>query len=470
MRTIITFKQRRVAAGATALCAVACLVASPALAAEPAEERLDRLERTLDGVQDELKDLREERDTLKERLDEKDVEQEALVEEIEEMKSGDWLGGFKSAGSMLPPGLRLGAYGEHHFNFREGSGGDQSDIHRFVLFVGYDFNDWIHLITETEIEHGFVDSDDGELVIEQFLVDFNLHPAFNVRIGRILHPAGIINRFHEPTTFFGVERPTFSAQVLPSTYSIDGIGAWGSLTDWLSYEAYVHAGLDGSGFSASSGIRGGRLKERPGFSDVGFSSRVDVRPLDMLGLDCDVDWRAGFSYSFIGTENSDQGSSDDDSPPGHVQILAADTDIKIGDLELRGEFAYIDNEAANEATNAQDAGRFFGLSAGDAAPARAIMGWYVQAAYWIWPDAWKSGMLEESDLGIFVRYDNSDTQYRAVRGFSPDRRRERRELTFGLSFYPVEELVLKADYTIAEAGDETGEVPNRFDLGIGYSF
>ncbi|VGO22744.1 porin [Pontiella sulfatireligans] len=143
--------------------------------------------------------------------------------------------------------LHLGGYGEIHANFQEG-GDDQFDIHRLVMYVGYDFNDWIKLTSETELEHAFVaDSDDGsnggELSVEQLYVDFLLADAVNVRAGRVLAPLGIINQKHEPTLFLGVERPNMEKNIIPSTWSVDGIGIFGYPLSWLSYEAYVVAGL-----------------------------------------------------------------------------------------------------------------------------------------------------------------------------------------------------------------------------------
>lgn len=440
------------------------------------DERIESLEGTLERVLKELETLKRERDAERKRADEErakadeerriaeekrkafEANQQALLEEMDELKASGAGEGLvesaKSAVGKIAPGLRLGAYGEHHFNWVEGSGGDQSDIHRFVLYLGYDFAEWIKLHSETEIEHGFIADDDGEISIEQFLVDFLLCKQFNVRVGRALHPAGIVNRYHEPTTFYSVERPTFSTVILPSTWSIDGIGAWGALTDWLSYEVYLHAGLDGSEFSAGNGIRGGRIKERPGLADPSVSGRVDFRPLAAMGLETTADLRVGFSAAYVGTNNDNQGGDND--TPGHVTILASDAQFRWERVELRGEMAWLDNTAADELTNGT---------------AREMLGWYVELALHLWPTSWRTGWFEDSDLVTFVRYDNSDTQFRALAGNDPIRRFERREVVFGVAFFPVSNFVLKATGTVAEDGaDDAMETPNRFDLGFGYNF
>ena len=87
----------------------------------------------------------------------------------------------------------------------------------------------------------------------------------------MLVPMGIINEFHEPTTFNGVERPEMDNVIVPTTWRELGFGVTGRFNDLsLGYQAYVFNGfkstsLDGSGgvsgaLSGSSGLRGGRQK------------------------------------------------------------------------------------------------------------------------------------------------------------------------------------------------------------------
>lgn len=357
----------------------------------PVDQRIEKLEQTLELVMQELQELKTERDQMaqeaalqKEQTKMLEEQQQAMLEEMEEREaavassSNSQRGGIRNLGgtsvanpiapplrpglsrNSLPDGLMLGAYGEHHFNFTEGAGGDQSDIHRFVAFLGYQFSDWIFLNTETEIEHAFVKDSDGEISLEQFFFDFSISNPLNIRVGRFLHPAGIVNRYHEPTTFNGTERPTHAQRILPSTWSIDGVGLWGRVTDWFSYESYVHAGLDGSKFSGGSGIRGGRIKERPSLNDVGFSSRLDFYPLIAADTDTEWKWRTGISYSNIGVENGDQGRNAG-RPSDNLQIFSADTQLSWRDWDFRTEASYIDNPAAfNPGVGAGTSDKLFG--------------------------------------------------------------------------------------------------------------
>jgi hypothetical protein len=173
-----------------------------------------------------------------------------------------------------------------------------------------------------------------------------------------------------------------------------------------------------------------------------------------LDVESPVGWRTGFSYSYIGTENGDQGV-DTGRPDGAVQIYALDTELSWRRWELRAETAFLDNDAANEP----------GVGAGTA---DEIFGAYAELAYHCWPDAWASGRFEQSDAVLFVRYDYSDTQFGDVPGGTRDRTQSRKETTAGLAYFPVPNLVFKADYTWADTVAGRGD--NRVNFGVGYDF
>ena len=104
----------------------------------------------------------------------------ALEQQLQDLSDEIELQGMEAAGASDPMGkFRFGGYGEVHANFEE-NGKSVFDIHRLVMYVGYDFSDWIVLNTEIEIEHAFVtDGAGGELLIEQLFVDFLFADALN---------------------------------------------------------------------------------------------------------------------------------------------------------------------------------------------------------------------------------------------------------------------------------------------------
>ena len=371
----------------------------------------------------------------------------ALAERVDAMDKSK-----ASYGGSWADKFTLGGYGEMHANFGEGSAPDQFDIHRLVAYVGYEFNDWIRFHSETEIEHAFVSSESGgELSIEQAYLDFLLSDPVNVRFGRILVPIGIINRKHEPPTFYGVERPSFDRVIVPTTWSADGIGVFGGIGPSLKYELYVVSGLDGSEFNAANGIRNGRLNERPSLHEPAVTGRLDFFPF--------VRWpgpggflRLGASAYYGGVDNGNQGKNP--GIDGEVRILSGDFEYTLSKFDFRGVIAHERIHGAKEIGNGT---------------ASEIFGWYLEGGVHVFPDAWKKGKLAKSDAAVFVRYEDFDTQFRMPDGVAKNPEGDRREWTLGASFHLTPTLVAKGDVQFRD--DASGkDLPTLVNFGLGWQF
>ncbi|MBP2678998.1 MAG: Phosphate-selective porin [Deltaproteobacteria bacterium] len=389
------------------------------IAADPRDRKIQELEKTV-GV-------------LSERVD--------AMDKVKASSGGSWADRFT-----------LGGYGEMHANFGEGSAPDQFDIHRLVAYVGYTFSDWIRFSSEVEIEHAFVSSEsDGEIYIEQACLDFLLSGPVNIRFGRVLVPVGITNRKHEPPTFYGVERPSFDRVIIPTTWFADGIGAFGGLGSSLKYELYLVSGLDGSQFSAVNGIRDGRIKERASLHEPAVTGRLDFFPF--------VRWpgpgrffRLGASAYYGGVDNGNQGKNP--GIDGEVTILSGDFEYSVSKLDFRGAVAHERIHGAKEIGNGT---------------ASEIFGWYVEGGVRVFPDAWKKGKLAKSDAAVFVRYEDFDTQHRMPDGVAKNPAGDRREWTFGASFYLTPTLVAKGDVQFRD--DASGnDLPTLINFGLGWQF
>lgn len=343
----------------------------------------------------------------------------------------------------------LGGYGEIHYNQPEHAG-EQIDIHRMVLYLGYRFNDWISLFSETELEHALVSDDNGELVIEQLYAEFALGGDHAIRAGRMLAPFGIVNQRHEPPLFNGVERPTMETVILPSTWTQDGVAYVGRAHESLTYQVCLTNGLDGSGFDDLNGIRGGRQDERPGMNHPAVSARADWHAFTSQ----DQGLRIGLATYFGDVDNGNQGAN-----PGvdaKIRIYSADAEYSVDRLHLRGVFATEDIDGAT------DLSTLTGQTI-----AETIIGWYVEAAYDVMPTDWKTGRLADSDAQLFVRYDDIDTQHDVPSGLVANPAGDRHEWTVGLSFHPARDVVVKIDYQIRE-DESAGDPPDQFNVGLGW--
>ncbi len=380
---------------------------------------------------------------------ERDQKIEILRQQVAELSDQEGANGTAAA----PSPLSLGGYGEVHATITEGSdsqgrSNDLLDIHRLVGFVGYRFNDWLRFQSEIEIEHAFVaDGEGGELEVEQAYIDFLLAEGVNIRAGRVLVPVGMINQHHEPTSFNGVERPNFSKYIIPSTWWSDGVGLFGNVGDSVSYECYMLGGLDGSGFSAIDGIRGGRIKERPSLNELALTGRLDyfVAPGEALNL------RLGGSFFLGGINNGNKGK--DPGVSGDISIYSLDFQASMGRFDMRGATAY---EKIDDAVGIDSV-------------AEEIFGYFLEGAVHVLPETWKTGKLRSSDVVLFVRYDSYDTQYGMKDDVIADPAGDREDWTIGLSYYPVSNLVVKADYQIRNSA--AAENPaNLINFGIGWQF
>jgi hypothetical protein len=376
---------------------------------------------------------------------ESEARYQTLLEEMDAWKRS--AAGLRTA----PPWterLTLGGYGEIHFNSEEGRGKEQIDLHRLVAYFGYRFEDWIQLHSEVEIEHGLAAPDaDGEVAVEQLHVDFLCRGGINFRVGRFLTPLGIVNETHEPTTFNGVERPDFDTFVIPTTWSTDGAGIFGRFSEDVKYELYLGSSLDGTGFDPVEGIREGRQEDRAGVTEPAISGRLDWYPAGAAG-----DLRLGASFFGGGLDNGPEGVN-----PGidaDLEVYSADFQYSPGKWDFRGVYAF------EKINGAADIG---------GGVASEIDGFYVEAARHILPESCKTGRLEKADLVAFARYDVIDTQKDLPSGAVRDPAGERDVLTVGLSFFPTNGLVLKTDYQISDDDSSSG-LPERFNLGVGWSF
>jgi len=354
----------------------------------------------------------------------------------------------QQGGGMRDPlaGFKFGGYGEIHANFEE-NGESMFDLHRLVMYVGYDFSDWIILTSETEVEHAFVTGGaGGEIAVEQLFVDFLLTDAFNIRLGRMLAPIGIVNQTHEPTTFFGVERPDVDKYIIPTTWSVDGAGIFGAPCEWLHYQASLVGGLDGSQFSADEGIRDGRIKERSGLNHPALTGRIDLYP------SVELDLRLGLSGYIGGTDNANKGVAS--GADNDFTMYSADFEYLVSCFQFRGVVAMGENSDPQNLT---------------AGVGEEIFGWYLEGGARVMPDAWKTGKLEEADIIPFVRYEKFDTQHKVPAAVVKDGANERSAITVGVNIPVTPQLVLKTDYQFRD-NEGTSDPENLFNLGMGWAF
>ena len=101
----------------------------------------------------------------------------------------------------------------------------------------------------------------------------------------------------------------------------------------------------------------------------------------------------------------------------------------------------------------------------DAAVAEEMLGAYGEIAYDVWQ--WLSPGSEMT-LEPFYRYEWVDTQQVVPDGYVRDQTLRNQIHTAGMSFKPIPNVVLKADYRNVSA--EEGSPADEINLGIGLVF
>jgi hypothetical protein len=336
------------------------------------------------------------------------------------------------------------------------------DMRRLVLFVGHNFTPRFRLYTELELEHAITSSEDkGEFELEQAFLDYLAWKWLNFRAGVILIPVGIINVYHEPPTFNGVDRPETDTRIIPSTWREPGIGVFGGWRG-LRWQAYAVNGFNAKGFTASEGIRDGHQEAQLALGhDWGVVARVDWQPL--LGL------TGGMSFYH---SHADQGQpefrgSDGSSVP--VTLVEADVRGRWRGLEARGEIASI-WIAGTRRLNRALAGE--ALANGvefDGPVGYQLLGGYVEVGYNVLQEL---RLRRAMQLVPFLRYEHTDTQFDMGPGLARTPGNQHDLVTVGLTFRPIAEVALKFDYQRLWTDSDVPEnaTVDKFNAGLGFMF
>jgi len=344
-------------------------------------------------------------------------------------------GAVKEAGSGKPGWWNrtsLGGYGELHYN---GGDADELDFHRFVLFIGHEFNDRIRLYTELEVEHAVSEPGaPGAVELEQAWLEFDLTQQASARAGLFLLPVGILNEKHEPPTFYGVERNRVESNIIPTTWWEGGAGLAYTLKDGIRLDAQIHGGLNVTTTGSDA------FKVRSGRQQVAESKLRDpavtarVRYTGMPGIDL----ASSLQYQFDVT----QGDPGDPATSATLWEAHADitrkvaNDISVGLRALYARWDLGGNSAAAVGRDEQ-------------------YGWYVEPSVRF--------TTRSGDLGVFARYSEDDNT--AGDGANS----KFGEVAVGFNYWPHPDVVLKLDYQVQRPPEGTAK-DNRLNLGLGFQF
>ncbi|MEO9891210.1 hypothetical protein [Aurantibacter sp.] len=344
--------------------------------------------------------------------------------------------------------VTVSAYAEMLYNQPEGDNGEL-DVQRMVLLFGYRFNDKTQFVTEVELEHV------NEVFIEQAFVNYNVGNNISLRGGLMLVPMGIVNEFHEPTTFNGTERPAMDNVIVPTTWRELGIGASGRFNEIsIGYQVYVFNGFksteaDGAGgisgfLRGSNGLRGGRQKGiQSTISSPTLSTKFDYYGIPGL--------RIGLSGYFGKTQATDEVEDIEGANIG-ISMIGLDARYAYQRFTARGQFIHAslsDTDKYNTLTG-QDLGS-------------ALQGFYVEGAYNL------LGLEKKQRLFAFTRFEKFNTHADTDGTLVANEAYDRTDVTTGLNYHIAPGVVVKADYQFRSNASES-DTKDRLNFGIGVWF
>lgn len=369
-------------------------------------------------------------------------------------------------------GPSIGGYGEMLFERTDRTRQDgtltnsvpRADLLRAVFYVGHKFTPTLLFNSELEFEHAGIRDEaevavdpasgegaaelSGEVVVEFAYLDWQAHPSFGVRAGKLLVPMGLVNEQHEPPVFLGARRPDSERVLVPSTWSAAGVGLYGATAAGLEWRAYVVEGLDASHFDAARAVREGRQAgSQARFTHPALTARLDWKGTP--GLVVGVSGLSGDAWQTAAPAGV--------SLSARTTLLDAHARWQWRGLELRG--LYVHGSIAQAGTLSDE----LGLT-GAARLGERFAGGYAEARFDVAPRLWPGTAWA---LAPYARLESLDTQI-GVPGGVNDPALERTNLTLGVAVQPHPNVVLKLDRE--QRRDAADRGASRWNAALGWLF
>ena len=362
------------------------------------------------------------------------------------------------------------------------------DVERFVIAPKYRINDIIRLESELEFEHGGTGSTmefdkfeefgefeteiekGGEVIVEKLAAVFSFQPSFNLRVGHIIVPVGLVAKRHRPQHYFTTTRPEAEAHLIPTIWHETGVEIFGTLGS-LQYQAQIVNGLDSTGFSSRHWIvRGHQLR----FETVNAETSAFVGRLDYAFHE---NATVGIS-GYYGDTAANRPKPDVDFD-AHVGIVSFHGFYEVNAVKVRGLFLWgtLENADLLSKVNRTLSNN---LNVKRTPIGSSAVGWYIEAGYDILSFFRQpNNSAEHQDLkdtspdkvlDVFGRYDFYDTMA-SVEGIIFDNPRwERSTWTFGVNYHVHPQLVFKSHYSLRQLATKDKNKENTFALGFGFQY
>ena len=352
------------------------------------------------------------------------------------------------------------------------------DLPHVVVYLGYDFGKGWSFSSEIEFEHGGTESAveieteeageyekeierGGEVALEQFYIQKEFMPQLRLRAGMQVVPVGLTNAHHEPDQFFGVYRPEGENTIFPCTWHEVSVSLSGRAGEWY-YMGMFLPGLDSERFGNQSWIHDGSASpyEFKIANSYAFAGRVDN--YSVKGLRLGLSGYVGNSFrNTLYPTSSDKNNG----IRGTVSVLSVDFKYNDYGWLARGSFDW------GHLSDAAHIGKFnISMSKNSTSKRQEIASDAIAAGVEVGYDMFHS--IERMRVGkqkfyVFGRYDYYDSMVRMEKS-TPLQWCGRHKISAGINWFPLPQIVVKADYTYGILDRKYNNEP-AVNLGIAYT-
>ena len=346
------------------------------------------------------------------------------------------------------------------------------DLERVVTEFGYQFTDSWSMEVEIEYEHGGTgvaleyDGFDefgefeteveagGEVMIEKAELRYRPSKAFGIKFGNIHVPIGLTSMLHKPNQYLTVMRHRSEAAMIPAVWNENGIGIYGEMADF-HYQAQIISGLNSEYFRTYDWAASGHQKrfEHVNGDDLAFAGRLDYGNFKKGSA-------VGVAY-YYGNTSGNRHKSNKINVDGTVSIVSVAAAYVEGPWILRGQYLYgtlSDSDAitqANKTTPGLRPGNFAQLGSQSQA-------FFVEAGIDL-------NHFTSLPLTVFANIDYSNPLMEVETG-TATQRFENTWTSVGINYFPIPQIVIKAEAGLQQVAVASIPDTNFFALGVGYQF
>ena len=396
--------------------------------------------------------------------------QQALLTQKKRSQANEKNWQINSYGSVLYKSEEIFANTQDRAPRRQAS----TDLERIVLEFVYDFSDKWQIETEIEFEHGGTGSAleydgfeefgefeteveaGGEVIVEKLQLKYQYNDNFTVKLGHIFVPFGLGTDLHKPNQYFTAQRHWSESTLVPQVWHETGINL---ITQWKNFTAQslITTGLNSEYFRTYQWVATGHQKrfEKVNANDLALTLRLDYG---------DIKTGTGIGFSFYtGNTSGNRNNINKMSGNGKLTLLGFHGSWHIDDVVIRGQYLLGNLANSQEITLANKTTP--GLKPGNF----ALLGSKAESAFI--EAAYNSQTLLSlsQPLYFFTAYEFANPTKEVEQGL-PVERFSVQELSFGINYLPVEQLIFKAQIAQQNYQQNNLESTQSISLSLGYYF